>query len=140
MDPGTPNVVFSTDLSSVMTELIQMNGGTKVAGWNKLEGTTTSPTGAPATVEMLANVDYTNGSGDFFGFLTLSYGDSSLTMRMDGEAVKNAATGVTAFSSELTVLGGSGEYNNATGSGEFTGSRDGALGSLAHIDVNVAVH
>jgi hypothetical protein len=122
-----------------MTRLHTMNGGTKVAGWNLLEGTTTSPHGSPAQVEMLGNVDYLNGNGDFFGFLTLSFGESSLTMRMDGKAVKDQTTGDTSFTCKLTVLGGTGEYNNARGTGEFTGFRDSDLGGLVHIDTRVAV-
>jgi hypothetical protein len=116
-----------------------MNGGSVVVGWNRLVGTTTI-NGANAQVEMLASVDYVNGSGDFFGFMTITTADNSmLTMRMHGDAVRNATTGDTAFTSELKVVGGNGVYNNATGTGSFTGFRDGDLGGLVHIDVTATV-
>jgi hypothetical protein len=58
---------------------------------------------------------------------------------MDGKAVKDQTTGDTSFTCKLTVLGGTGEYNNARGTGEFTGFRDSDLGGLVHIDTRVAV-
>ncbi|MEZ0325681.1 MAG: hypothetical protein ACAH95_07225 [Fimbriimonas sp.] len=139
VDPNTPNLVYSSDITSVETNLKTFNGGTSVAGWNRLTGATTVD-GAAAQIEMLASVDYINGSGDFFGFMTLTAADSStLTMRMEGEAVK-AASGETTFTSDLQILGGTGIYNNATGTGHFDGSRSAALGGPVHIDVKATVH
>ncbi len=138
VDPNDPNLVYSADLTSVETNLKTFNGGRGVAGWNRLTATTTL-NGAVVDVEMLANVDYVNGSGDFFGFMVVTAaGDSSITMRMEGKAVK-AASGDTTFTSELKVLGGTGTYNNATGAGSFDGNRTAALGGAVHIDVEVTV-
>ncbi len=137
--PATPNFVYSADLISVETRLKSLNGGVVVAGWNRLTASTTV-NGAPAQVEMLANVDYVNGSGEFFGFMTVTAADESMiTMRMKGNAVKDAVSGDTRFTSELSVLGGTGIYNNATGSGTFVGSRSAALGGPVQIEVRVTV-
>jgi hypothetical protein len=135
----SPNLTYGVDLTSQDTNLKSLNGGTRTAGWNHLTGASTLG-GAPIDVEMLANVSYVNGSGPFFGFLHITRGDGSiLTMQMNGQAVKNAATGDTTFSADLDVVGGTDTYNNATGHGRFTGSRSAALGGPVHIDVEAEV-
>ncbi|WP_144241325.1 hypothetical protein [Fimbriimonas ginsengisoli] len=136
----TPNVVFTADVTSSGSNIKQLNGGTKQAGTNTLSGPSTL-NGNAVTVEVLANVDYTNGSGQFFGFITVTLADSSLlTMHMTGTATKNLTSGNTAFSANLTVVGGTGVYANATGSGHFNGSRTGVLGAPVHMDVEASVH
>jgi hypothetical protein len=133
-------MVFSSDITSTETQLKTLNGGTVMAGWNRLVGPTTV-NGVAASVELLASVDYVNGSGEFFGFVTLTLDDDSmLTMRMTGHAVKDGATGDTHFTSDLRVIGGTGVYTNAKGSGGFVGSREVVLGGPVHLDFKLNVN
>ncbi len=78
---------------------------------------------------MLGNVAYTNGAGPFFGFVTFTWPDgSTIGVRMSGRAVPSAQ-GTTSFSAPLNVLGGTGRYGAVKGTGLFTGSRSGVVGS-----------
>jgi len=47
---------------------------------------------------------------------------------MNGQAVVDTE-GVTTFTADLTVIGGTKKYANATGSGSWTGKREGAIGT-----------
>ena len=109
--------------------LLQAGANNSVTyGTNQLTGTATSD-GQPVTVSMLANVDYVNGSGTFFGFVTFTFSDgSTIGTRMQGLAIAAADGSVTTFTSTLGVVGGTGRYVNATGSGTFVGERRTALG------------
>lgn len=112
-------------------------------GWNELVGPTTVD-GAPAQVQMLGNVDYENGTGPFFGFVTLEFATGDvLALRMDGQATQSpGAQGSTdsSFQAELTVIGGSGAYVGATGGrGTFTGSRSAELGGQVTGSMTVTV-
>jgi hypothetical protein len=84
----------------------------------------------PAAVELLGNVDYTDGSGPFSAFLTITLADgSALGATIQGRATANAADGSTSFAATVGVVGGTGRYAGITGgSGTFTGSRTTALG------------
>jgi hypothetical protein len=97
-------------------------------GWNQLVGTTSSNLGV-FDVVMLGNVNYTNGNGPFFGFITLTAQNGDvLSIQMDGSA-RVEDDGVTKLLSTLTVLGGTGAYINARGSGEFIGVRMAQVGA-----------
>lgn len=98
-------------------------------GLNVLVGTDSSGA-SPVQVEMIGNVVYTEGSGPFFGTITFTAADgSTLGMRMDGRA-RALPNGTDAtFKANLTVIGGTGEWLRARGTGRFTGSRKAALGS-----------
>lgn len=134
-----PNLSFPVDLTSVDTSLRSINSDSGIAGWNRLQGTTTLD-GQSCDLDMQATVTYRNGSGPFFGLVTLTRPDnSSLVMRMDGEAFKNASSGDTSFTSQLLVLGGTGTYANATGRGTFTGSRSGVLGSPVQLKFEISL-
>jgi hypothetical protein len=101
-------------------------------GWNQLVGPSTVD-GQAVDVEMLGNVDYEQGTGPFFGFVSLVWPNGDvLAFRMDGEATQPAAaegSSDSTFAAELTVIGGSGTYAGVTGGrGTFTGSRSAELG------------
>jgi len=114
-------------LSSASKNLHSVGTATQY-GWNQLVGTSTNY-GESIGVEMLGNVAYTNGAGPFFGFVTYSWPDgSTIGVRMNGSATPGN-DGTTSFSSPLTVLGGTGRYATAKGTGSFTGTRSGVLGS-----------
>jgi hypothetical protein len=100
-----------------------------VYGWNRLVGDTQHD-GDAVTVEMLGNVDYLRGSGPFFGFVTFTYADgSTVALRMTNGRARAATDTTNAIvSSSLRVVGGTGRYENVTGTGTFTGERKDALG------------
>jgi hypothetical protein len=137
---GEPNLVYSVDLTSDSSNLKSLNSGTLTTGWNHLVGTTII-NGQNANVELLGSVAYTNGNGPFFGFLNVTLEDGSiLTTHLEGTAIRPLGSTVTTFKSEMQVLGGTGTYNDSTGTGSFVGSRDSALGGAVHLDVRVTVH
>jgi quercetin dioxygenase-like cupin family protein len=118
-----PTLVIDADLFSEGTVLNAVNN-TVVYGWNRLVGTGDNA----ALVDMQGNVSYDSGSGGFGGFVTFTFADgSSLGTRMTGTAVDDGDR--TTFAATLVLLGGTGNYQNVSGSGIFTGSRAGALGS-----------
>ena len=108
--------------------------GENVYGSNHLVGDGTDGTEA-VNVEMLATVNYTNGSGDFDGVITFTYADgSTLGFDMvDGSTVAATDTTDATFHSELEVIGGTGRYVNTTGTGTFDGSRKDALGGAVEM-------
>jgi len=135
-----PNLSVSADVTSVFKSLKSYQGGVVTAGWNQLTGTTTV-NGSSATVELLADVNYRNGSGEFGGLLTVTLADASaVTFTMNGQATFNSTTGTTTFYSPLTVVGGSGQYASVSGQGVFTGSRTAELGGAVHVDLKLELH
>ena len=109
---------------------------TQTYGWNRLVGTTSSNLG-DFDVVMLGNVNYDNGNGPFFGFLTLTAPNGDvLSMQMDGSA-RVDDDGVTKLSSALTVIGGTGAYVSAKGSGEFNGTRTAQVGAPIEFTLSV---
>ena len=126
------NFTFDTLLTSSGTTLHTVDG-VKVYGWNDLVGTITA--GPPISVQMQGNVNYVNGSEAFTGFLTFTFADgATIGLSMIGSGTRHA-NGSTTFVAPLTVIGGTGLYANARGTGTFTGSRTGALGSPVTMDV-----
>jgi quercetin dioxygenase-like cupin family protein len=126
---GTTNVKMQTLLVSQSRTLHSAGAaGSITYGWNMLAGTS-AVNAQPVALEMLASVDYVSGSGPFSGFVTFTFADgSTLAVRMQGLATANADGTVTTFSSTLGVVGGTGTYASAAGSGTFTGERRTALG------------
>ena len=125
---GTPLHV-TTDLRSPDRRLFNVGpNGSFVYGWNHLTGT--SPTrGGAINVDLLGAVNYKSGSGPFSGFVTFTFPDgSSLAVTMQGATEAATDTENATFLATLGVIGGTGRYENATGSGTFVGSRDAALG------------
>lgn len=124
---------IEADLTSAETVLHEVGpDGSAVYGWNRLVGEGTASgsvhTGA-VSVEMLGNVDYVDGSGEFFGFITFDFGGgNTVAVRMDGEATAATDTSDAAFSAQLTVIGGTGDLVDATGTGTFEGSRAARVG------------
>jgi hypothetical protein len=103
-----------------------------VYGWNLLtgEGTASGSVHEGATaVEMLGNVDYVDGNGEFFGFITFDFGGgTTLAVRMDGSAAAATDTSDATLEADLVVLGGTGSLVDAAGTGRFEGSRPERLG------------
>jgi quercetin dioxygenase-like cupin family protein len=129
----------ATDLES-QTRTLSMVGanGSEVYGWNQLAGNDAAD--GNVGVVMLANVNYENGSGPFFGFVTFTFADgSTLAVRMQGTATAAPAGSATAFAATLGVIGGTGRYLSAKGTGTFTGSRTAALGTTVSATFNLTL-
>ncbi len=137
---GTP-LTLTADLESQSRTLHTAGADDSVVyGWNLLTGTATFE-GAPVAVEMLGNVSYVKGSGPIFGFVTYTFGDgSTLGVQMQGSATSSADGSNTQFAATLGVVGGTGRYVRATGTGTFAGSRRADLGTTvaATFDLTVA--
>ncbi|HEY5164335.1 MAG TPA: hypothetical protein VIJ44_00145, partial [Acidimicrobiia bacterium] len=113
-------------------------GGGITYGWNQLTGSTDTPSGK-TDVELLGNVDYLNGSGRFFGFVTLKFASlSTLGFVMEGRAAKQAG-GSTKLKAALKVIDGNAAFTGARGAGSFTGTRAAALGSPIEITIKAKV-
>jgi quercetin dioxygenase-like cupin family protein len=103
--------------------------GSVTYGWNQLVGTATVD-GQQVGVELLGNVSYVKGSGPIFGFITFTFPDgSTLGTQMQGAGAASSNGDETTFAATLGVLGGTGKYASATGTGIFNGSRKAALGT-----------
>ena len=99
-----------------------------VYGWNRLTGAATLD-GKPVPVDMLGNVNYKAGNGPFFGFITFTFDDrSTLATVMQGAATQSP-DGSSTVAATLGILGGTGRYEMATGTGTFVGSRPAAVGA-----------
>ena len=102
--------------------------GAKTYGWNRLIGSAVLD-GQPVTVDMLASVQYTAGSGPFSGFVTFTFADgSTLAVSMQGATTAQPDSTDASFAATLGVFGGTGSYLHVTGSGMFHGTRRAALG------------
>lgn len=130
---------FPITLTSQQSTLEQVGrGGEKTYGWNELIGTTTTKSG-DVQVQMLGNVEYVEGSGEFFGFLTLRFASlSTLGLRMDGIATVQD-DGSTDLKAKLRVVGGNAAMTGAKGKGRITGERPAELGGAIEITVTLRV-
>ncbi|MCD9623967.1 hypothetical protein [Rhabdothermincola salaria] len=131
--PAEVDQTVAAVLSSVETNLNQAGpDGQVVYGWNHLVGDGTGSgtiTDGDVVVDMLGNVDYVDGSGEFFGFITFDFGDAgTLAVRMDGSAQAATDTSDAALSADLEILGGTGDLVDASGTGRFEGGRPERLG------------
>ncbi len=109
-------------------------------GWNNLVGPA-NINGDPARVDLQGSVWYVTGTGPWSGFFTITFSDAStLGLNVLEASAMKDPTGVTAFAGQLVVIGGTGRWVNATGSGSLTGSRAGALGSPIVLDFALDVH
>jgi hypothetical protein len=125
---------FHVSLTSQGTTLFQVGrGGDVTYGWNHLTGTATSDSG-DIGVDLLGNVQYTNGAGPMFGFVTLHFASlSDVGFRFDGKATKGSA-GATDVTATMKVIGGNAALTGVKGTGGFTGSRSGEVGSPVELD------
>jgi hypothetical protein len=131
----TSNIAVTVTLTSKQTALTQVGkGGDITYGWNQLTGSTDTASGK-TDVELLGNVDYLNGSGRFFGFVTMKFASlSTVGFLMEGRATKQA-DGSTKLKAALKVIDGNAAFTGATGAGSFTGTRAAALGSPIQITI-----
>ena len=136
---GATQLHLETTLTSQSRTLHEASGN-KTYGWNALTGAS-SLDDQPVDVEMLASVDYVDGSGPFFGFLTFTFADgSTLGFTMQGSAHLDPAADETTFASTLAVIGGTGTYAATTGSGVFIGKRTAELGGDVAATFDLGLH
>ena len=132
-------ISFTVSLTS-QQRILEMvgRGGQITYGFNQLDGTA-STAGGDVGVQILGNVEYTKGSGPFFGFLTLKFASlSTLGLRIEGTATLRK-DGTTALKAKLRIVGGNAAFTGASGSGSFTGERKAELGSPIEIKIMVNV-
>lgn len=128
------------DFTSKGTTLATLPGGITY-GWNHLVAGTRWA-GQDATIDFLGDVSYVNGSGPFNGYITVTRADgATLGLRVQGSALSLATTGTAdaRFSGNVTVIGGAGAYDGATGIGTMTGTRQAALGSPVQLTLRLTV-
>ena len=122
-----PSLHITAPLTSSGTDLHTANTNV-LYGWNHLVGSGPATGGQQVATDMQGSVSYTSGAGGFGGFVTFTFTDgSTIGTRMDGSATPGT-TG-TSFQATMVVLGGTGRYLGATGSGTFTGARTGPVGA-----------
>jgi hypothetical protein len=128
---------FGVTLTSQQRILEEVGrGGDTIYGWNELTGTAATSSG-DVQVQMLGNVEYVDGSGEFFGFLTLEFASlSTLGLRMDGEASLRD-DGSTDLQAKLRVVGGNAAMTGVTGKGKIVGERPEELGGAIVITVTL---
>jgi hypothetical protein len=138
-DSKVTKISFTVSLTSTQRVLHMVGRGGEITyGFNQLDGTAFTPSGNVA-VEILGNVEYTKGSGPFFGFVTLKFASlSTLGLHMEGTATLRK-DGTTALKAKLRVIGGNAAFTGASGTGSFTGERKAALGSPIQITVTINV-
>ena len=135
------NLVFDVDLTSSGTTLETLPGDITY-GWNDLRGPTKWGKAA-ADMRFLGSVDYVSGTGPFGGFVTITRADGvKLGLSVSGWATSpqdQEGTANATFRGTVTVIGGSGPYAKATGTGTMQGYRKAALGSPVELTFSVTV-
>lgn len=144
---GTPaqaakskTLVFDVDLTSAGTTLETLPGDVTY-GWNDLRGPTRWGKSA-AQMRFLGNVDYVSGTGPFGGFVTVTRADGvKIAFSVSGWSTSPETSGTAnaKFRGTLTVIGGTGPYAKATGTGTMEGYREAALGSPVELTFSVVV-
>jgi hypothetical protein len=136
----TTTIKFTATLDSQQRVLQQVGrGGIKTYGWNELTGTASTDSG-DVQVQLLGNVDYVDGSGPFFGFVTLQFASlSTLGMRIVDGRARVRDDGSTALRSRLRVIGGNAAMTGAKGTGTMTGERREELGTSIELTFDLRI-
>ncbi len=93
-----------------------------VASLARFSGLAFFPDGTVGTVSFVSASDYTKGDGAFTLYPILAFDDGSvLSIRSVGTGTIDGAK--TQFVGTLTVVGGKGRFEGATGDGTLTGTR-----------------
>ena len=89
------------------------------------------------SVELLAALEYYDGSGPFSGYVTLGFQDgSSLVCRYSGQA-RLDKSGTTIIDGHLQVFLGTGRYTGARGEGTLRATRSGPIASLLNTSIDL---
>lgn len=133
-------LAFDVDLTSSGTTLETLPGDVTY-GWNDLSGPTRWGKSS-AQMRFLGSVDYVSGTGPFGGFVTVTRADGvKLALSVSGWATSPETSGTAnaSFRGTVTVIGGTGPYAKATGTGTMEGYRKAALGSPVELTFSVVV-
>ena len=133
-------LVFNVDLTSAGTTLETLPGDVTY-GWNDLNGPTRWGKSS-AQMRFLGSVDYVSGTGPFGGFVTVTRADGvKIAFSVSGWSTSPETSGTAnaTFRGTLTVIGGTGPYAKATGTGTMQGYRKAALGSPVELTFSVVV-
>lgn len=133
-------LVFDVDLTSAGTTLETLPGDITY-GWNDLQGPTRWGKSS-AQMRFLGNVDYVSGTGPFGGFVTVTRADGvKIAFSVSGWSTSPETSGTAnaTFRGTLTVIGGTGPYAKATGTGTMQGYRKAALGSPVELTFSAVV-
>ena len=133
-------LVFDVDLTSAGTTLETLPGDVTY-GWNDLQGPTRWGKSS-AQMRFLGNVDYVSGTGPFGGFVTVTRADGvKIAFSVSGWSTSPETSGTAnaKFRGTLTVIGGTGPYAKATGTGTMEGYRKSALGSPVELTFSIVV-
>lgn len=136
----TQSLEFPVRLTSAGSSLTELPGGVTY-GWNDLRGPTTWGARS-ASLRFQGSVDYVDGTGPFGGFVTVTRSDgTALALTVTGYAIASAkgTPSRTKFRGTVAVIGGSGPYAGARGTGTVSGFRKSALGSPAKLAFAVTV-
>lgn len=137
----TKTLTFDVDLVSTGTTLETLPGDITY-GWNDLQGPAVWGKRS-AQMRFLGSVDYTDGTGPFGGFVTITRSDGvKLALSVTGWATSPADQKGTAnarFRGTVSVIGGTGPYARAQGTGTMEGYRKAALGSPVELTFTVIV-
>ena len=135
------DLTFKAQLMSAGTVLETLPGDITY-GWNDLRGPTRWGK-QDATLRFLASVNYVSGTGPFGGPVTITRADGTkLALSVNAWATTPSGQSGTAnatFRGTVTIIGGSGAYAGATGTGTLKGYRKAALGSPARFTFALTV-
>jgi hypothetical protein len=87
--------------------------------------------------EMLVASDYVKGNGTFEGFVTLESRKGDIGLRITGITTAGDQGRGSSYSGETEIIGGTGEYDNLAGRGQFSGQRIGAPGTPVNVQVKL---
>ncbi|MEI8058430.1 MAG: hypothetical protein WCI29_13615 [Actinomycetes bacterium] len=136
---STHEVTFSSSITSTEKHTTAVGPHGEALYGSVLEGGPTTFDGQSATIDMNVLVDYVSGNGPFVGLMTITMADgSTLGFTMVGNTVASADTSDATFVSSLTVIGGTKMYENASGSGSWSGSRKHAFGTAVSMDATIS--
>ena len=130
---------FTTTVRSVDSIIKTLPGGVTY-GRNHLRGTTRWGS-RHARLDLMAVIEYVNGTGPFYGVVTVTRADGTTLAFNANSMALSAGPGTTdtTFAGNLTVLGGTGAFARATGSGTMTGYRKTELGGQVTLTFRLTV-
>ena len=98
--------------------------------------------GEEADVTVYALIDYTNGSGPWQAYMTVTFADGSALVAYGSGMTAADEKGLNSrFQGPLMVVGGSGRYASALGSGTMVGARTSQVGDdvVIHYEITLAL-